>query len=372
LDRRRRALHPVANGSIRAAIEPAHQSAAGGGEAMSRRSALAALLAVALLAPVAAGAQPSFKGKTVYLDIGPGTAGGGYDIAGRFLARHLAKHLPGNPTIVPQNVEGGSGLVLANQLYSAGAPRDGTVVGMIADNAILTELLGVQGVRYHVADYSWIGRIATAVDLTVTWYSAKAKTIDDAKKDTVLIAAGPQSGLAYQLPALVNAVVGTKFKLITGYNGVIPMQLAMEKGETDGAFAEWTAFQIVHGDWLRDKKINFLVQYALERDPDMPNVPTAIDLGRTEADKQLLALGSAGASIGRTLLAPPGLPADVLKVWRDGFDEAMHDPELLAEANQLKLFIAPLRGEALQELVTKLVKTPPAVLARAKQILSSK
>ena len=341
---------------------------------MPRKSTIAALFAAALLAPGGAAAQPAlhFKGKTVYLDIGPGTAGGGYDIAGRFLARHIGKHLPGNPTIVAQNVEGGSGLVLANQLYSAGAPRDGTVVGMIADNATFSELLGAQGVRYHVADYGWVGRMTTAVDLTVTWHTSKVKSIADAKAIAVPIAAGPASGIAYQLPVLLNAVVGTKFKVITGYNGVIPMQNAMEKGETDGAFAEWTAFQLVHGDWLHDKKVNLLVQYALEREPDLPEVPTAIDLGQSEADKQLLAAATAGASIGRTLLAPPGLPKEVLQMLRDGFDEAMHDPELVAEAKQLKLFLAPLRGEALQEIVTKLVKTPPAVLERAREILSSK
>jgi tripartite-type tricarboxylate transporter receptor subunit TctC len=332
------------------------------------------LLAAGLLIPFFAAAQPTpyFKGKTVYLDIGPGTAGGGYDIAGRFLARHLGKHLPGNPTIVAQNVEGGSGLLLANQLYAAGAPRDGTVVGMIADNATFSELMAAQGVRYHVAEFSWIGRISTAVDLTVTWHNSKGKTIADAKANEVLIAAGPAIGIAYQLPALLNGVVGTKFKLITGYNGVIPMQLAMEKGETDGAFAEWSAFEIVHADWVRDKKINYLVQYALEREPDLPDVPTAVELGRTDADKQLLTVATAGAFIGRSLVAPPGVSQEVMKLLRDGFDEAMHDPELIAEAKQLKLFIAPLRGEALQEVVGKLAKTPPQVLDRAKAILAAK
>jgi tripartite-type tricarboxylate transporter receptor subunit TctC len=340
---------------------------------MTRRHISFLLVGAALLAPVTATAQsaPSFKGKTVYLDIGPGTAGGGYDIAGRFMARHLGKHLPGNPTIVPQNVEGGSGLVLANQLYSAVAPRDGTVIGMIADNATFSELLGQQGVRYHAAEFGWIGRMTTAVDLTVTWHD-KAKTIEEAKRNPVLIAAGPASGIAYQLPILLNGVLGTKFKVITGYNGVIPMQLAMEKGETDGAFAEWSAFELVHADWIRDKKINYLVQYALERDPDLPDVPTAVELGSTEADKQLLTAATAGAFLGRTLLAPPGAPKDVLQALRDGFDEAMHDPDLLAEAKQLKLFLAPLRGEALQEMVEKLVKTPPQVMERAKEILAAK
>ena len=330
------------------------------------------LIAAALLAPPAwAQPAPYFKGKTVYLDIGPGTAGGGYDIAGRFLARHIGKHLPGNPTIVAQNVEGGSGLVLANQLYSA-APRDGTVVGMLADNATFLELLHAQGVRYHVAEFSWIGRITTAVDLTITWHASKVKTIEDAKSISVPIAAGPAGGIAYQLPVLLNGIVGTKFKVVPGYNGVVPMQLAMERGETDGAFAEWSALQTVHPDWLRNKQINLLVQYALEREPDMPDVPTAVELGGSEADRQLLTVATAGASIGRTLMAPPRVPPEVLKILRDGFAETTRDPELLAEAKTLKLDVAPLRGEALQELIGKLVATSPAVLDRARAILAVK
>ena len=332
------------------------------------------LIAAALLTPLGLAAQPApyFKGKTVYLDIGPGTPGGGYDIAGRFVARHLGKHLPGNPTIVPQNVEGGSGLVLANQLSAPNAPHDGTVLGMIADNSTFLELIGAQGVRYHVADFSWVGRITTAVDLTITWHTSKVRTIEDAKAIAVPIAAGPAGGIAYQLPVLLNGVVGTKFKVVPGYNGVVPMQLAMERGETDGAFAEWSALQTVHPDWLRDKQVNLLVQYALQREPDMADVPTAVELGATEADRQLLTVATAGASIGRTLMAPPHVPPDVLKMLRDGFFEAMQDPDLMAEAKTLKLDLAPLRGEALQALIGKLVATPPAVLTRAKTILSTK
>jgi tripartite-type tricarboxylate transporter receptor subunit TctC len=150
------------------------------------------------------------------------------------------------------------------------------------------------------------------------------------------------------------------------------MQLSMEKGETDGAFADWSAFSTVHADWVRDKKINYLVQYALERDPDLPDVPTMVDLGQNEADKQLFSVASANAFIGRSLVAPPKLPADVLKQWRDAFEETMKDPELLAEADKLKLFLAPLRGEKLQEVIVKLAATPQSVLDRAKAILATK
>ena len=330
------------------------------------RGRLAAAL-VALLAAPPASAQ-YFRGKTLHLLIGPGTAGSGYDLHGRLVGRHLGRHLPGQPNVIVQNMNGGAGLVLANYLFNV-APRDGTAIGMVADAAPLNELLGVVGTRYRSAEFNWIGRITTVANLTMSWRGSPVATIADAMRVEIPVSAGPAGGNAYQMPALLNAIVGTKFRLVAGYPSTAAMQLAMERGETRGAYGDWASLKTTRPDWIRDRKINPLVQYTLERDRDLPDTPTAIELARTAQERQLLMLGTGGGGIGRHLVAPPGVAGEVVEMLRAGLAAALADPELLADAERSNLPVNPLGGAALQEIVAKVTATPPDVIARARWLL---
>ncbi len=336
----------------------------------SRRRALLAGLAVAIAATAPAKAQ-YFRGKTLHLYIGPGTAGSGYDQYGRLAGRHLGRHLPGQPNVVVQNMNGGAGLVLANYLFNV-APRDGTAIGMIADSAPLNELLGMVGTRYRSASFNWIGLVTTVANLTMTWRGSRVREIGDALSIEVPVSAGPAGGNAWQMPALLNAIVGTKFRLVAGYASTAAMQLAMERGETEGAYGDWASLKATHPDWIRDGKLNLLVQYTLERDRELPDTPTAIELARTPEDRQLLLLGTGGGGIGRHLVAPPDMPPDVVEMLRAGFAAAMADPELIADAARSNLPTDPLDGASLQAIVAKVTATSPGVIARARELLGGK
>ena len=304
----------------------------------------------------------------MHLLIGPGTAGSGYDLHGRLAGRHLGRHLPGQPNVVVQNMNGGAGLVLANYLFNV-APRDGTAIGMIADAAPFNELLGVVGTRYRSGAFNWIGRMATVANLTMTWRGSPVASIADAMRVEIPVSAGPAGGSAWQAPALLNAVVGTKFRLVAGYPSTAAMQLAMERGETQGAYGDWASLKTTHPDWIRDGKIIPLVQYTLERDADLPDVPTAIDLARTDEQRQLLVLGTGGGGIGRHLLAPPGVPAEVVEILRAGLAATMADPEFLADARHSNLPVNPLGGAALQAIVAKVTATPPELVEKVRKAL---
>ena len=338
------------------------------GRAVPNVVRLAAALALFAAAPVDA---QHFRGKTVHLLIGPGTAGSGYDLYGRLVGRHLGRHLPGEPNVVVQNMNGGAGLLLANHLFNA-APRDGSVVGMIADAAPLTELLGVVGVRYRSGDFNWIGRITTVVNMTMTWRTSRVRTIADAMTLEAPLSTGAAGGNAWQMPSLLNAIVGTKFKLIPGYPSTAAMQLAMQRGETEGAYGDWASLKTTHPDWISGDSLNFIVQYVLERDRELPDVPTAIELARTPQEKQLLMLGTGGGGIGRHILAPPGVPAEVVSMLRTGFAATMADPELRVDATRSNLPVAPLDGAALQKIVASVSQSPADVIARARELLGAR
>ena len=261
-----------------------------------------------------------------------------------------------------------SGLLLANHLFNV-APRDGTVFGMLSDAAPLTELLGVVGVRYRSEDFNWIGRITTVANLTMTWHTSKVRTIDDARRIEASVSTGAHGGNAWQMPSLLNAIVGAKFRLVSGYPSTAAMQLAMERGETEGAYGDYSSLRATRPDWLREGKVNLIVQYVLERDPDIPHVPTAVELARTPEEKQLLTLGTGSGGIGRHLVAPPGTPADVVTMLRDAFMATMKDPEFLADAAKSNLPVNALDGASLQKIVAGVTATPGPVIARAKTLL---
>ncbi|MEA2984070.1 MAG: hypothetical protein QOD94_324 [Alphaproteobacteria bacterium] len=321
----------------------------------------AASVATAIVAGDQSHAAQLFENKTIDLVIGY-ASGGGYDIYGRLVARHLGRHLPGIPVIVPRNMPGAGSITAANYIYN-NAPKDGTTIGIVTQTLKEEELLETPGVRYQAGKFTWIGRVTSNVNLSVTWQTSKVKTIDDAMKYEFPVASNLIAGV---LPTVLNNVVGTKFKLINGYAGSNEGMLAMERGETEGAMTTWDTLKVSKKDWLNANKVNIIVQYAPERHRELPAVPTMVELARTQEDKQILELFSAAASIGRSFVGPPGLSDDRVAALREGFQLMLKDPQFLAEIEKLRLEFDPMSGEKLQQLVDGIRTASPAVRERAR------
>src|SRR3984885_356093 len=307
-----------------------------------------------------------YKGKTVILYIGF-APGGSYDYFGRLVARHIGRHLPGNPTVIAESMPGAGSFTAANFLY-ARAPRDGTALGIVSQTVAIEEVLGTPGVQYKAARFNWIGRAASVNEVSLTFHSSNTKTIRDAiAHETTMASTGAGSPSETYLK-LLNAVAATRFKLVGPYPASNDAMLAMERGEGAGAFTSYATLKVSHRDWLRDKKINILVQYG-ERSADLPDVPYAVDLAKTEEDRQLMAFYVSSEEIGRAFLAPPETPADRIATLRKAYDETMQDPQLLAEIDQSHSEFNPLSGEKLQRLVAATADVPSTLVARIRGII---
>jgi tripartite-type tricarboxylate transporter receptor subunit TctC len=326
----------------------------------------AGLLFGANVAACAAEPGTFYKGKTVIISIGF-APGGSYDYFGRLVARHLGKHLPGNPTVIAETMPGAGSLTAANYLY-ARAPRDGTALGIVSQTVAIEEALGTSGVQYKAAQFNWIGRATSVNEVSLTFHSSSTKTIRDAiAHETTMASTGAGSPSETYLK-LLNAVAATKFKLVGPYPASNDAMLAMERGEVDGAFTSYNTLKVSRQDWLREKKINILVQYG-ERSADLPDVPVAVDLAKTDEDKRLMAFYVSSEEIGRAFLAPPETPAGRVAVLRQAYDETMHDPQLLAEIDQSHSEFNPLSGAKLQQLVAATADLPPTLIARIRSII---
>jgi len=330
---------------------------------------LALGLCAALLpaASFAQSADPFYKGKTLSVYIGF-SAGGTYDLFGRMLARHIGKHIPGAPTVVAQSMPGAGSFTLANWMYRI-APKDGTAIGIVSQTMAIEEMLKTTGVAYKAAEFNWIGRATSNVEVSLVNSNVKGNSIENAKvHETTLASTGAGSpGEGY--PKLLNGIIGTKFKLIGPYPGSTDGLLAMERGETDGAFTSWNTLKTTKRDWLDQKKVTMLVQYALERIPDMKDVPTMVELGKTPEDKELFAFYVSGGEVGRAFLAPPGVPAERVALLRKAFDDTMKDPELLGEIEKARLDFVPGTGEQLQKIIAQTAAVRPEVIQRMQSIL---
>jgi tripartite-type tricarboxylate transporter receptor subunit TctC len=326
----------------------------------------ATLLLGSNLASHAAEPEAFYKGKTVFIYIGF-APGGSYDYFGRLVARHLSKHLPGNPTVIAESMPGAGSFTAANYLY-ARAPRDGTALGIVSQTVAIEEALGTSGVQYKASQFNWIGRATSVNEVSLTFHSSNTKTIRDAiANETAMASTGAGSPSETYLK-LLNAVAATRFKLVGPYPASNDAMLAMERGEVDGAFTSYNTLKVARQDWLRDKKINILVQYG-ERSADLPDVPFAVDLAKTEEDRQLMAFYVSSEAIGRAFLAPPETPADRILVLRKAYDETMRDPQLLAEIEQSHSEFSPLSGDKLQRLVAATTDVPAAIVARVRGII---
>ena len=326
-----------------------------------------AACAAATLASLPAAAQTVeqfYKGKNIELAIGYPPAGSN-DVYARLLARHLGKHVPGNPTIVPQNRPGAGSFLALGYLFNV-APKDGTVIAIGAPTAPLDEKLGTQGVRFKSAEFNWIGRIDSLINIVFLWHTSPVKSVDDAlKTESKLSGTGVGSTVSIY-PTVMNNVLGTKFKLVMGYKGSNEAQLAVERGEVEGHSTSWTAVKVAHPDWRPDKKINIIVQFALTKHPELADVPTVVELARNDEQRAILRAVMNATEIGTAFMTAPGVPADRVQALRRAFDATLKDPEFLAEAKRTNLTIGPLGGEELQKLVAEVTSLTPELLEKVK------
>ena len=313
-------------------------------------------------------ATPSFAGKTITLVVGFG-AGGGYDLYARLLARYLGQHIPGSPNVIVQNMEGAGGVRAANHVYSI-APKDGTVIAAVNQGAAMFQLLGGKGAQYDPARFNWLGSMAYSNNTVYVWHTSRVKTIDDATKFETSMAGSGIISDANIYPAILNALVGTKFKIINGYTGTNESNLALERGEVEGrGGGAYSSLVSTRPEWLRDRKISILTQVGFEKETDLPNVPLLIDLVKSDEDRQIANLVTLPVAIGYNYWLAPEVPAERMKVLRDAFAATMKDPALMAEAKKQSFDIRPKTGEQLEQMVRDASMIPKPILQRAATIL---
>jgi tripartite-type tricarboxylate transporter receptor subunit TctC len=319
---------------------------------------------VSTLEAAAQPAEPFFARKTITISIGY-TAGGSYDLYGRLVARHLGKHLPGQPAVIAQNMPGAGSLKAANYLHDV-APKDGTALGVIVESAALEQALANPGVKYDAAKFAYIGRVATSNNIMMQWHTSKVQSLEDSKRaESSLAGTGPGS-LAETVPRLLNALIGTRFKLISGYPASNEAMLAMERGEVEGASSSWAAVKTGKQAWLREHKIRVILQTAPQRHAELPDAPSLGEIGNTPEERQVFALYASGSAVGRSVIAPPGLPADRVRALREAFETMVLDPEFVADIRRMNIELDPLPGEKLTEIIARTLAVPVAVRERAK------
>jgi tripartite-type tricarboxylate transporter receptor subunit TctC len=340
----------------------------------SRAPHIIALTAAALATGMGhAPAQPApspYAGKQIRMVIGAG-AGGGYDTYGRALARHLPRHIAGAPTIISQNMPGAAGMAATNWAYSAAAPRDGTAI-LATYNSLLPEpLYGNPAARYDPLRFEPVGSISKQQNICATWHTSPIKTIEQAKTRELTVAATGVTGDSATLPKILNAVAGTKFKVIAGY-GTTEQRLAVERGEVDGVCGlSWSTLKASSADWVQNNRINVLVQTGAKAQADLPKVPLLLDLVTNAEDRKVIELLSFPQEMGRPFLMPPETPKDLVAIIRRAFDATLKDAAFLAEAEKSLLEVDPLTGEEMEQLLRRAYASPQALVKKAAEFAGS-
>ncbi len=334
---------------------------------MFNQSLIALVVSMASLAqfgvaPAAAQAGADFSGKSLNMIIGFGP-GGGYDLWGRTVARHIGKHLPGKPNVVPQNMPGAGSFNAANHIYSV-APKDGTVMGIIARDAALGPLTGASGARFDATKISWLGSPTTETNVCIASNTAKVKTFKELFEHELIVGDTGVGTGTHSYPKALNGLLGTKFKLVAGFPSSSDVFLAMERGEVDGICESLDSVTGKRPDWIKTGRVVILVQGGVEPNHELKGVPFVVDLGRTAEEKTAIEFLYAGQGIGRPFVAPPDMPADRLQLLRDAFDKTMKDPEFIEDAKKQKLDIDPVSGVQLEALIKKIYATPKDVVAK--------
>jgi len=337
---------------------------------MSRCGCLLLACVAAACCPAPASAAPDETLDRPVVITVAGTAGGGIDLYARLLARHLARHIPGHPGVTVQVMPGAGGIRAASYLAKM-APRDGTAVATFAGGPLLEPLIGARNPGYDMSQFTWVGAMAKDVGLCLSWGPSPFKTIDDVRKRQMIVAGTGAGSETDTWPGILNDLLGTRIKLVTGYLGSRESLLAIERGEADGRCTiSLSALKTVRPDWLSERKLNLLLQIGLEKARELPDVPLIFDLVTREEDRQMIAFLVTPAAISRHFAAPPGVPPGRAALLRRAFDATMQDAEFLADAKRMQADIEPTRGEDVQDIVAGIYATPRAVIERVKKFLA--
>jgi tripartite-type tricarboxylate transporter receptor subunit TctC len=336
---------------------------------MVRAVAVLALASFSCAMPAHAQAPADFfKGRNIELYIGY-SVGGAYDLYARVLARHLGKHVPGNPAIVPRNMEGAGSLRLANWLYNVAA-KDGTAFATIGRGTPFDPVLGSKAAQFDGNKFTWIGSANNEVSVCVSWKTSGVTKFEDLlTRELVIGGTGPAADTD-QFPKILNGVLGTRFKIVAGYPGGNDVTMAMERGEVMGRCGwSWSSVLATHKRWIDDKSINILLQLSLNKHPDLPDIPLVMDYAKTEEAQQIFKLIFARQVMGRPFMAPPGVPKERAGALRKAFMDTMKDPDFLADAAKTQLEINPVAGDAVERLVKEVYQYPKAVTDKAAQYI---
>jgi tripartite-type tricarboxylate transporter receptor subunit TctC len=311
-----------------------------------------------------------YRGKQVRIIVGS-SVGGGYDIISRALARHMGKHLAGNPGFLVQNMPGAGSLLMTNTLYNTG-PKDGTAIGAAINGMPTAPLLAPEAARFDPMKINWIGSTNREIQAVIVWHTAPVQSLEHLKTKELVVGAASAGTATLDFPLVTNAVLNLRFKITRGYEGTPQINHAMESGEVQGnGGIGWVSIKTQSAAWLSSGKIKVLGQYGLERHPDLKEVPTFLELATNEADRDALRLVFARQEYGRPFFAPPGVPLNRVKALREAFDTTLRDPAFLAEAATLQLDIEPMTGEEVAALVAEVSTTKPEIVARVRAALGN-
>jgi tripartite-type tricarboxylate transporter receptor subunit TctC len=331
------------------------------------RSIAAGALALLIASP--ANAQSFYKGKSITIVTSTGV-GGTYDSTARLIARHMPRFIPGRPTMVVQNMPGGGNVLATNFMYAI-APKDGTAIASVHNAMPVHQVLGGQGVRFESSQFEWLGSTAPENEVILVWHTTGIRTLDELKARTVILGGtGAGSGIVI-IPRVMNALLGTRFKIVTGYKSSEDVNIALQRGEVEARAFSMSSIVAQRSDWLRDKKITILAQVGAKRAHEIPDVPLVTELARSEEDRQIFKLISAAQGLGRPYLAPPGVPAERLAILRKAFEATLQDKAFLAEAEKLQLDIDPIGAGEVTQLVRETVNAPASIVAKAKAAIDA-
>jgi tripartite-type tricarboxylate transporter receptor subunit TctC len=303
---------------------------------------------------------------TVVIGYSPGAS---YDIYARTFARHLGKHLPGNPSVVPQNMTGAGSLRSANFIFNS-APKDGNTIGVFARGLAMQPLLDPTGIQFDARKFNWIGSITSDVSLVLSWHTRPFKTMDDIRQREMIVAGTGSGADSVIFPYILNGVLNTKFKVVTGYPGANDFLLATERGEADGtAGVSWSGLAASRPEWIAGKKINVILQLGLKKDPNMGSAPLVMDFAKNDSDRGVLEMIFARQDMAYPIAAPPGTPPERLAALRKAFEAVLKDPEYIAEARKQHMETQFMRGTEISALIDRIYATPNDVVERARVAL---
>jgi tripartite-type tricarboxylate transporter receptor subunit TctC len=329
--------------------------------------AIAALILTVAVCPIGSAAQTVeefYRGKSITMLIGGG-AGGGYDTYARIFARHLSRHIPGSPNIIAKNMPAAAGLAAASALYTT-AEKDGSTIGAFTNGAAMDPLFGNPGARYDAQKFNWLGSIGKLQNVCATWHSSPVTSIEGARAREVIVAAAGATSNTAIVPRTLNALLGTRFKVIAGYDTGAGLTLSVERGEAEGICGlSWSTIKASRPHWIRERLLTVIVQMGLSKLPDLPDVPSALDLVRNSEKRQVLELILIRQEAGRPFAAPPGVPADRLAALRRAFTATLDDPEFRAEADKAQLEIEPLTGAEIETLLATAYGAPKSIVQQA-------